>query len=63
MKNQKIKTFKCQKCKNIYQIFRFDQFGKKLVDTRKYWHCKIICDKCYKKKFYNRKSNVSGEKE
>jgi len=54
----KIKTFKCQKCKNIFPIFKLDQFGKKLVDTRKYWHSKILCKKCWNKEFYNRKLNV-----
>lgn len=58
MKPLKIKTFKCSKCKNIFPIFKLDQFGKKLIDVRKYWHGEINCKRCWNRNFNNRKLKV-----
>ena len=62
MKNQKIKTFKCSKCKDIFPIFRLDQFEKKLIDARKYWHGKILCKRCFNLNLWKSKRKYNQEK-
>jgi len=51
----KTKTFQCEECKDFFPKYKFDQFGKKLVDNKKFWHGKIVCKRCYNKFYYNRK--------
>ena len=63
MKPIKIKTFKCTNCKNIFPILKKIVNYEKLIDNRKYWHGKLVCQRCYMRYYYNRKLKANGIKE
>jgi len=46
-KPAKIKTFKCEECRDVIPCLKFDSQYKKLVDAKKYISCKIVCGRCY----------------
>jgi len=44
---QPIKTYKCDRCKNIFPTLKFDQFKQRLIDNKKYINRKLVCERCY----------------
>jgi hypothetical protein len=46
MKQKSKKQFKCEECKDWFPIIKKGR-NNKLLDGRKYFHKKIVCEKCY----------------
>lgn len=42
-----IKQFKCQECGDYLPKFKVESTRKRLVDARKYYKTKVVCERCF----------------